>query len=119
MISGFRFIESYVHGGRVGVLIEVSFRSSFTVGVPEFKRLASDLALQVAGAGPASVQDLVAQRFVKDDSVTVGEIIERVSAQLGESISVTRFVRWDTDQPQSSPPPSTTPAAALRQRSTP
>lgn len=46
-------IEAYIHGGgRVGTLIEVSCETDFVAGTDEFKTLARDLAIQVAGHNP-------------------------------------------------------------------
>jgi elongation factor Ts len=46
-------IEAYIHGGgRIGVLIEVNCESDFVANTTEFKTLARDLAIQVAGHNP-------------------------------------------------------------------
>ncbi|HYA01116.1 MAG TPA: translation elongation factor Ts [Candidatus Binatia bacterium] len=54
-------IEAYLHavGGmppKVGVLVEVDCESDFVAKTDEFKRLARELALQVAGANPEYVR---------------------------------------------------------------
>lgn len=111
-------IETYVHNGRIGVLIELGLDSSFTARLEEFAHLAKDLALHVAGAQPASVDALLAQPFVKAPSLTVEELLSNASKLLGEHITITRFVRWDTEERlESSPRPPTEPAAAVRLRS--
>jgi elongation factor Ts len=49
-------IEAYIHGGgRIGVLIEVNCESDFVANTTEFKTLARDLAIQVAGHNPSWV----------------------------------------------------------------
>jgi elongation factor Ts len=108
-----RVIESYVHGGRIGVLLEIGLDTSFTAGLPEFKQLAKDLALQVAAVPVGTIEELLAQVYVKDNALTVAQILGNASRQLGERIAVTRFVRWDTEAPQPSEPPRT-PAVAAR-----
>jgi elongation factor Ts len=46
-------VESYIHpGGRVGVLIEVNCETDFVARTDQFKKLAHDLAVQVAGLAP-------------------------------------------------------------------
>jgi elongation factor Ts len=45
-------IESYVHLGRVGVLIEVNCETDFVANTDEFRGLARDLAMQVAALDP-------------------------------------------------------------------
>jgi elongation factor Ts len=49
-------IESYVHpGNKIGVLIEINCESDFVARTDEFKRLARDLAMQVAATNPLAV----------------------------------------------------------------
>jgi len=45
-------VESYVHGGRIGVLIELNCETDFVARTDDFKNLAHDLALQVAAMSP-------------------------------------------------------------------
>tara|TARA_Y100001936_G_C16077173_1_gene674847 strand:+ start:1518 stop:2438 length:921 start_codon:yes stop_codon:yes gene_type:complete len=45
-------IGSYVHGGKIGVLVPVSTDSADAVKKPEFEELVSDLCLHVAAADP-------------------------------------------------------------------
>ncbi|MGO8686188.1 MAG: translation elongation factor Ts [Candidatus Dormibacteria bacterium] len=54
-------VEAYLHGvggmpPRVGVLIEVDCETDFATASDDFKRLARELALQVAGANPVYVR---------------------------------------------------------------
>ncbi len=37
---------------------------------------------------------MLEQSFVKDDSVTVGELVNSVSSVLGEKMSVSRFAKF-------------------------
>jgi len=64
-------IEAYVHGvggmpPKVGVLVEVDCESDFVAKTDDFKRLARELALQVAGASP---------RYLRPEDVPA-EIVE-------------------------------------------
>ena len=45
-------IESYVHSGRIGVLLELNCETDFVAKTDEFKALAHDLAMQVAAMSP-------------------------------------------------------------------
>lgn len=50
-------VASYIHaGGKVGVLLELNCETDFVARNDEFKRLASELALHVAAAGPLYVK---------------------------------------------------------------
>jgi elongation factor Ts len=115
MMSAVRIIESYVHNGRVAVLVELSVESDYAARTDEFKTLAQDIAMHIAASSPESVASLLQQPFVKEPACSVGQLLANTSAALGERVSVTRFVRWDTaskDPAQPEPPKS--PAMALR-----
>jgi elongation factor Ts len=73
-------VESYIHpGGRVGVLIEVNCETDFVARTDQFRKLAHDLAVQVAGLAPRYVdaeripaEELEARRaeLLADEAVT-------------------------------------------------
>ncbi|HOJ92641.1 MAG TPA: translation elongation factor Ts [Dictyoglomaceae bacterium] len=49
-------IEAYVHTGeKLGVLVEVNCETDFVARTDEFKKLAKDIALQIAGMNPLYV----------------------------------------------------------------
>lgn len=48
-------IDSYVHGGRIGVLIEVNCETDFVARTEAFQELVRDLAMQVAAGKPLYV----------------------------------------------------------------
>ncbi len=45
-------IESYVHGGRIGVIAEVNCETDFVARLPEFKEFAHQIAMQIAAMAP-------------------------------------------------------------------
>lgn len=93
--TGAGIIESYIHvNGRVGALLELRCETDFVARNEEFKALAHDLALHVAGMSPESVEALLAQPYVRGPGVTVEEIIKRAVGKFGEKIEVARFVRY-------------------------
>ncbi len=53
-------IESYVHSGRIGVLVELNCETDFVARTEDFKNLAHDIALQIAAMSPkwASSEDI-------------------------------------------------------------
>lgn len=53
-------VESYVHGGKIGVLVEVNCETDFVARTDDFKEFAHDLAMQVAATNP---------QYVSPDSV--------------------------------------------------
>ena len=45
-------VESYIHGGRIGVLVEVNSETDFVAKNTEFKQFVKDVAMQIAAANP-------------------------------------------------------------------
>jgi elongation factor Ts len=86
-------VGSYVHDGRIGVLVEVNCETDFVAKTDEFKQLVKDLTLHIAASDPQDVEQLLEQEFVKDVSKTVGNIVKDANAKLGENIVVRRFSR--------------------------
>ena len=46
-------IEAYVHGGRIGVLVEIGCETDFVSGTDEFKAFAHEVALQISASADA------------------------------------------------------------------
>lgn len=45
-------VEAYVHGGKIGVLVEVNCETDFVARTDDFKSFAHDLAMHIAATGP-------------------------------------------------------------------
>ncbi len=58
-------VESYIHGGRIGVLVEVNSETDFVAKNQEFRDFVKDVAMQIAAANPL---------FVSKDEVPQDEI---------------------------------------------
>lgn len=46
-------VESYVHSGRIGVVVEVNCETDFVARLPEFKEFAHQIAMQIAAMNPS------------------------------------------------------------------
>jgi elongation factor Ts len=86
-------IGSYVHDGRIGVLVEVNCETDFVAKTDEFKGLVKDLTLHIAASDPQDNDELLDQPFVKDPAKTVGEVVKEANAKLCENIVVRCFSR--------------------------
>lgn len=58
-------VDSYIHGGRIGVIIEVNSETDFVSKTDEFKQFVKDMAMQVAASNP---------KYVSRDEVTEEEL---------------------------------------------
>ncbi len=86
-------VETYSHGGKVGVLLELLCETDFVAKTDDFKNLAHELSLQVASMKPESVGELLEQEYIRDTSIKIDDLIKGVVAKLGENIQVGRFER--------------------------
>lgn len=50
-------IDSYVHGGRIGVIVEVNCETDFVARTDGFKKFVHEVALQVASMAPTYVNE--------------------------------------------------------------
>ncbi len=46
-------IGSYIHGGKIGVLVEINCETDFVARTEDFKEFAKDIAMQIAASNPA------------------------------------------------------------------
>jgi len=86
-------VEVYSHNGKVGVLVELLCETDFVAKTEDFKDLAHELSLQVASMNPESSKELLAQEYIRDNSMTIDQLIKSVIGKLGENIQVGRFER--------------------------
>ena len=85
-------ISAYVHNTKkVGSLVELLCETDFVAKNSEFQQLAYDLAMHVAAMRPADVPELLAQPFIKDQEMTVQDLINQAIGKLGENIQVGQF----------------------------
>lgn len=88
-------IESYSHHGRIGVLVEVNVETDFAAKSEKFREFVHDLALQISAAHPDDVAALLKQPFIKDELVTIEQLLKTTIATVGENIVIRRFVRYE------------------------
>lgn len=92
-------IDAYIHGeGRIGVLVEVACETDFVARNQDFKKLVHDLALHIAAMNPSDVEELLGQPFVRDETITVGELVNQNISVIGENIKIRRFTRYELGQ---------------------
>ena len=91
--TGAGLVHSYVHNDRIGVMLEIRAETDFVVRSEPFQKLAHDLAMQISAMDPKSVDELMTQPFIKDESKTAQDILNEVIAKVGENITINQFYR--------------------------
>jgi len=64
-------VDSYIHGGRIGVLVEVNSETDFVAKNDEFKQFVRDIAMQVAAANPQYIrrEEVSAESIQKEKEI--------------------------------------------------
>ena len=78
-----------------GALVEVNCETDFVAKTDKFKALVADVAEHVAKKNPADVDELLKQPFFKDEATTIEQMVTAATAEIGEKISIRRFVRYE------------------------
>lgn len=86
-------IESYVHAGKIGVLVELRCETDFVAHTDEFINLAHEIALEVASMNPKNVDELLKSEYIRDPNMTIADLVKQTVAKLGENITVAHFTR--------------------------
>lgn len=92
--TGAGLLEAYIHNGRIGVLLELRSETDFVARSEVIKKLAHDLVMHIAAMGPESVDDLLKQPYVQDETKTVEEVLKGGIAKVGENLKIARFARY-------------------------
>ncbi|MGH2459576.1 MAG: translation elongation factor Ts [Chloroflexota bacterium] len=108
-------VDCYIHaGGRIGAIVEINCETDFVARTDDFRTLAHDIAMQIAATAPKYIAKsdvpeseadradelaLLAQSFIKENNVTIEDLIKRYVARVGEAIRVRRFVRYELGEP--------------------
>jgi len=82
---------------KVGAIVEVNCETDFVSRGDDFKAFVASIAKQVATQDPKDVEDLLAQKYVEDESITVQEALTNLIAKIGENMSIRRFNRYVTE----------------------
>ncbi len=102
-------VDTYIHaGGRIGAMVELNCETDFVARTEDFRRLAHDIAMQVAAMSPVYIrpdevegqdspeeQVLLKQAFIKDPKFTIEQLIHEAVSKLNENIQIRRFVRFE------------------------
>ena len=88
-------IECFVHGGKIGVILEINCETDFVARNDEFKNLAHNIAMQIASMNPQNIEELLNENYIRDESLTIKQLLEQTIAKIGENIQVKRFERFE------------------------
>lgn len=94
--TGVSLIDAYIHDGRIGVLLQMGAETDFVTRNEDFKTGTHNIALHIAAMPKVeTVEELLAQDYMLDPSLTVADYVKSLIGKIGENIQIIRFTRYD------------------------
>lgn len=88
-------IEAYVHGGRIGVIVEVNCETDFVARTEEFKEFARDVAMHVAAVNPQYLNpEAVPAEVVEQEKAVYRKEAEGKPAEIIEKIVEGKLAKY-------------------------
>ena len=82
---------------KTGVVLEVNAETDFVAKNEEFRKFVADTAKHIAVKNPATVEELLEQKALADESKTIKDILTDKIATIGENMTIRRFARYETN----------------------
>ena len=93
-------VHAYVHGDKIGVLVELNCETDFVARTDDFKSLANDLALHIAASNPKylNIADIPEADTAKEKELTAAELKEQGKpAEMIDKISEGKIKKWHSE----------------------
>ncbi len=90
-------IASYIHGGRIGVIVEINSETDFVAKNTEFQEFGKDIAMQVAAANPlyVRIEDVPADAIEKEKEILRNQALnEGKPAQIVDKMVEGRIAKY-------------------------
>ncbi|OGF69379.1 hypothetical protein A3H65_03880 [Candidatus Giovannonibacteria bacterium RIFCSPLOWO2_02_FULL_45_14] len=88
-------IQSYVHSGRIGVLVKLSCETDFVAKNEEFQNLAREIAMQIASSEAQDVKSLLDEEYIRNPSLTISQYLKEAIGKFGEKIEISAFKKLE------------------------
>lgn len=83
--------------GKTGAMVEINCESDFVGKSDVFVELCTNVARHIVAAKPAGLDELLAQPYAGDPTMTVLELNNAAIAKIGEKISIRRFTLMEAE----------------------
>lgn len=85
-------VKTYVsEDGKVASIVEVNCETDFVSVNEAFVQFTDDIAKQASETNANTIEELVEEKYIADNSKTVSEAVTALIAKLGENMAVRRF----------------------------
>ncbi len=93
-------VDAYIHGGRIGVVVEVNCETDFVAKTSEFKEFVHNIAMHIAASNPAyvSVNEIDKDAQSKELELIKEELKnDNKPADMMEKISDGKLKKWQSE----------------------
>jgi elongation factor Ts len=88
-VSGSGKVFSYIHTGfKKGGMVHIFSETDFVSNTEEFLKLGNDLAMHIVAMEPKTIDELIEQPFIKDNFITIKDLIKSLQVKVGEKIEI-------------------------------
>jgi elongation factor Ts len=92
-------VKTYVlEDGKTASIVEVNCETDFVAVNSDFVSFVDNLAKQIISSNSSTVEELLKEKYILDDSKTVGETLIALIAKLGENMAVRRFKKFSVSK---------------------
>ncbi len=88
------YVAAYIHTtGKIAAMVALSCETDFVAKTPDFRELGREVAMQVASMNPGSVEELLAQPYIRDPKTTIRDLVKQLAGKVGENVVVKQIIR--------------------------
>lgn len=80
-----------------GAIAEVNCETDFVSANEEFMLLANNVAKMAAVSSANTVEELLKEKYVDDNNITLNDVVTALIAKLGENMNVRRFTKYSLE----------------------
>lgn len=91
-------VATYIsEDGKTGAVVELNCETDFVGKNDEFIALANNAAKMAALSSAAAVEELLEEKYIADNNITLKDAVTALIAKLGENMNLRRFERFNVE----------------------
>lgn len=88
-------VETFIsEDHKVGAVVEFNCETDFVAANEDFVAVAKNIAKQAATSSATTVEELIEEKYIGDEALTIKEAVTALIAKLGENMTVRRFEKF-------------------------
>lgn len=82
---------------KVGSVVEVNCETDFVADNKDFVTLTNNISKQASQTSSTTIDELIAEKYIADETITITDAVTALIAKLGENMSVRRFQKFSIE----------------------